>query len=189
MATSKQVTPKTHAREALVLATMAEVWEPCLHHCRDQDVGPFVCTLDIIRDWTLGRATLAQVEAASRTAREIAGGTLSAPTRELLEARRGAGSFVAELANVALSSSDEETERSFLLIGYFASELDADTDRDRLGAPGAWGPVLESSQGLIVAGDYLWRPEEPGGWSGSFVKRTELTAEELVALDELLERQ
>lgn len=182
---AKNALMRRHPRQALVLATVAQLWEACLHHCRDEDVGLLVWCLDVSRDWALGRATVQRVEAASRA---HVPQTISAPSRELLETRRAAITTATELVKAALASSDEKAEQCFFLIGYFAMELGASTEVNRLGEPATWGRAEESNHGLIIAGGYLWRPNEPGGWGGSFVSRAELTAEELVAMDELLEQ-
>ena len=183
-------TPLTHARQALVLATLSQVWEPCLHHCRDEDLGPFVRALDAIRDWALGRMDSAQAATAFAAAKQSIGGTFSAPTRELLESYRAAFGIIDTLTKAVLATSDKEAESAVSFIEFWMSELGADRkEDDLLGAPQPWGTPVESPRGLIVAGGYVWRPAEPGDWSGRFIRRAELTAEESVALDELLERQ
>jgi hypothetical protein len=185
MVASNKSKKRPHARQALVLATVAQVWEACLHHCCDEDAGLLVWCLDVSRDWALGRASEQQVEAASRA---HVGQATTAPSRQLMETRRAAITTATELVKAVLARSDEEADQCFFLVGYFAMELGASTEVNRLGEPETWSPAVESNQGLIVAGGYLWRPDEPGGWGGRFVARAELTAEELVALDELLEQ-
>lgn len=136
------------------LSEQREVRGSGRHPCTtppNSDVGFLAWCLDVTRDWALGRATIGQVEAASRAAIAHLGPTFSAPSRELLEARRAANTAATELTKAAFAGSDEEVEASFFLIGYFAIELGVSTG-DRLGAPAAWGPALESNQGLIAAG-------------------------------------
>ena len=51
--------------------------------------------------------------------------------------------------------------------------------------PGQWGPWRQV-RGLAVAGDYFIRIHDEDGWL--FVERAQLTQDELVCLDEILER-
>ena len=55
----------------------------------------------------------------------------------------------------------------------------------RLPPPGAWGQWRQV-RGLAVAGDYFIRINDEDGWL--FVERAQLTQDELVCLDEILER-
>ena len=183
-----------HPRQAIVLATVAQVRDAALSYCGDDALMAVVWALSAAERWVKGEAGLDEVKAAADAA---------AARADLLEAARAAANAAyaaaaayayaayAAAAAAAYAASDAASDAAANAnananaAAYSAANAAREQLAERLGPPGKWGQWVECSvDGLpriAVAGDYIWDGER-------FRARQSLTGSEPVALDWCLER-
>jgi hypothetical protein len=167
-----------YPREAVVLPLVAHLAaEQIVLHCEGDYRLACEWALDSARRVALREADSEEALAAASAADRVHG--LTFHTRHALDRASGAALYAAgegHVSSVAFGAASASGLRTIVARQAFANSL-----RE---APREWS-TAQVLDGYVVTPDSVWLRE--GHWGGRWIRRDRLTAEELVALDALLE--